>query len=440
MTTRTAKTQFRLKPGAALRGTTTVPGDKSISHRSVMFSALAQGTSQVRGWLAAGDTEATLGAVRALGVQVERHDAHTLTIHGGNLQEAAGPLDFVNAGTGIRLMAGVMVGQPFPAVLDGSEQLRRRPMKRITAPLAMMGASINGVNDRAPLQVKPAKLRGIKYDMPVASGQVKSCVLLAGLFAKGTTAVTQPGPARDHTEIMLQSMGADLHTEGNTAVLVPGNDLKPIDMTVPGDISSAAFLLVAGAVVPGSDIELKHINLNPTRTGILDVLLEMGANITVTETGTEAGEPVGDIRVQHSQLKGVTVGGETVVRMIDEFPVMMIAALSAEGRTVVRDAAELRVKETDRLAVMVTELTQMGAVIEETDDGFIIDGPQTLVGAIVDGHDDHRIAMSLTVAGLVAAEGAIVTDAACAGDSFPGFSETILSLGGYLVEEDEPVR
>jgi 3-phosphoshikimate 1-carboxyvinyltransferase len=427
--------QFRLQPGQALAGKVRVPGDKSISHRAVMLGALAGGTSHVREWLAAGDTEATLGAARSLSVQVDRPDTHTLTIHGGQLHPPNTSLDLVNAGTGIRLMLGIMAGQPFPSVLDGSDQLRRRPMRRVTDPLAQMGANITATDGRAPLHVTPAPLKGMTYDMPIASGQVKSCVLLAGLFADGPTTVIQPGPARDHTELMLQAMGADLKIEGNTVTLNPGAALQPIDITVPGDVSSAAFVMVAAAVVPDSDVTIEHVNLNPTRTGILDVLLQMGADITVTETGIEAGEPVGDIRVKHSALKGIQVGGETVVRMIDEFPVLMVAALHADGRTTVRDARELRVKETDRLAVMTAELTRLGANITETEDGFIIDGPQTLVGSTVDGHDDHRIAMSLTVAGLVASGETVVTDAKCAGDSFPGFSDVIQQMGGALQPE-----
>ncbi|MEO0562347.1 MAG: 3-phosphoshikimate 1-carboxyvinyltransferase [Chloroflexota bacterium] len=424
--------KFHLASGAPLRGTTTVPGDKSLSHRAVMLGALASGTSHVRGWLAAGDTEATLGAVRALGVEIERADANTLTIHGGELRASETPLDFVNAGTGIRLMVGIMAGQPFASVLDGSGQLRRRPMKRVTEPLAAMGAKIGATDGRAPLHVEPAALKGITYEMPVASAQVKSCVLLAGLFAEGPTTVVEPGPARDHTENMLRAMGVDLTIDGPNVTLVPGNTLQPFDMTVPGDFSSAAFLLVAASVVPDSDITLTHVNLNPTRTGLLDVLLEMGADITVTQTGSEAGEPVGDLHVKHGALSGIEVGGEVVVRMIDEFPVMMVAALCAEGRTVVRDAGELRVKETDRLAVMTAELTKLGAVIEETEDGFIIEGPQQLSGATADGHDDHRIAMSMTVAGLIASGETVVEDAKCAGDSFPGFSDIVTSLGGNL--------
>lgn len=433
--TTTGNIQFRLEPGKPLTGTVRVPGDKSISHRAVMLGALAGGTSHVREWLAAGDTEATLGAVRALGVRVDRPDTHTLAVHGGQLSPADAPLNFVNAGTGIRLMLGIMAGQPFPSVLDGSEQLRRRPMRRVVDPLTQMGANITTTDGRAPLHVTPAPLKGATYDMPIASGQVKSCVLLAGLFADGPTTVVEPGPARDHTENMLAAMGANLTTDGNTVTITPGAPLQPIDITVPGDVSSAAFVMVAAAVVPGSDVTIQHVNLNPTRTGLLDVLLAMGAQITVTDTGTEAGEPVGDIRVQHSALRGVAVGGEMVVRMIDEFPALMVAALHAEGRTTVRDARELRVKETDRLAVMTAELTRLGAQITETEDGFVIDGPQALTGATVDGHDDHRIAMSLTVAGLVAAGETVVTDAKCAGDSFPGFSEVITMLGGALRSE-----
>ncbi len=431
----TAMDTLQIRPGKPLRGTTTVPGDKSLSHRAILMGMLANGTSQVRGWLAAGDTEATLGTAQALGVSIERHDTHTLTIHGGNLRPSAQPLNFVNAGTGIRLAAGVMAGQPFESVLDGSEQLRRRPMKRIIAPLQMMGANISGTNDRAPLSVKPSELRGIRYEMPEASAQVKSAVLLAGLFAKGATAIVQPGPARDHTERMLQSMGADIVTEGNTIILTPNGQLNPMNMTVPGDFSSAAFLMVAGCIVPDSDITLTGVNLNSTRTGLLDVLLEMGANITVTETGLEAGEPVGEIRIQTSDLKGIHIGGEIVVRMIDEFPVLMVAALCASGETLVQDAKELRVKETDRIAVMASELRKLGAEIEEREDGFRIIGQQKLSGAAADGHDDHRIAMSMTVAGLIASGETIVTDAACAGDSFPGFAETLQHLGAMLTGE-----
>jgi 3-phosphoshikimate 1-carboxyvinyltransferase len=290
------------------------------------------------------------------------------------------------------------------------------------------------------LTVKPAALHGIHYDMPVASAQVKSSILLAALFAQGPTVITQPGPARDHTERMMAAMGVDLHTEGNTVTLVPGRPLRAMDFTIPGDASSAAFPVVAALIVPGSDIILTNINLNPTRTGIFDVLLEMGADLTITETGTEAGDPVGTVRARHSTLKGVTVGGEVVVRMIDEFPIFMVAALLAEGRTIVRDAQELRVKETDRLAVMTAELVKLGAQITETEDGFIIDGAQALKATTVDGHDDHRLSMSLAVAGLVAEGSTTVLDAECAADSFPGYAETMTSLGADVVVKDLRVQ
>ena len=413
-----------------------MPGDKSISHRAVMLASIARGKSEIRNWLAAGDTEATLGAMSDLGASIDRHDATSLTIHGGDLREPQGPLNLKNAGTGIRLLAGLMAGQAFPSVLDGSAQLRRRPMKRITTPLQLMGADIESSSGACPLRIRPASIQGITYEMPVASAQVKSAIILAGLSAESPTTVIQPGPARDHTERMLRSLGAEIIEEGedgNTITVFPNESLAPLDITVPGDASSAAFLLVAGLLAPDSDLIVKSVNLNPTRTGILDVLNEMGADITLSERSEQAGEPIGDIRVKTSLLKGVEIGGETVVRMIDEFPILMVAATQAEGETIVRDARELRVKETDRIAVMAQELRKLGARIDERDDGFRIVGPQKLTGAQVDGHDDHRIAMSLTVAGLIAAEGTVVTDAACAGDSFPGFAETLIGSGAMLI-------
>ena len=403
-----------------------------------MLAAIAQGRSKIRNWLAAGDTEATLGAMRDLGARIERHDESTLTIEGGPLRQSPKPLNLMNAGTGIRLLAGIMVGQPFASVLDGSEQLRRRPMTRVTDPLTQMGADIQAADGCCPLTIRPAQLKGARYDMPVASGQVKSALLLAGLFADSPTTVTQPGPARDHTERMLQAMGVRIVQEdeaGNCLTLYPNGQLDPLDITVPGDPSSAAFPLVAGLLVPGSELTIAGINLNPTRTGLLDALLEMGADVAISNRSTQAGEPVGDIQVKTSALTGIAIGGDTVVRMIDEFPILMVAATQAEGETIVRDARELRVKETDRIAVMAAELRKLGAVIEEREDGFRIVGPQQLSGGQVDGHDDHRIAMSLTIAGLIAAEGAIVTDAACAADSFPGFAETLVGCGARLLPE-----
>lgn len=425
-----------IKPAKSLLGSVSVPGDKSLSHRALLLGMLAPGMSSVRGWLNAGDTEATLRAVQKLGVRVDRHDVHTLLLHGGHLQSPNGVLDFLNAGTGIRLAAGIMAGQPFASVLDGSDQLRRRPMRRITDPLLMMGAKITARDDGyCPLAIEPAQLRGIEYALPVPSAQVKSAILLAALFAEGSTTVIQPGPARDHTERMLTSMGAKLTQEGDAITLAPGAELQPLDMTVPGDISSAAFLIVAGLIVPDSDFAITGVNLNPTRTGLLDVLEMMDADITVTQTGLEAGEPIGDIRVRSSELRGAVVDGDLVVRMIDEFPVLMVAALCASGETLVLGAQELRVKETDRIAVMAGELRKLGAKIEERDDGFRIRGRQSLAGAIVDGHDDHRVAMSIAVAGLVANGVTTVTDARCASDSFPGFAETFAKLGAEFLPE-----
>lgn len=421
-----------VRAGRALRGTITVPGDKSLSHRAVLMGMLAQGATKVRNWLAAGDTEASLRAAQKLGVHIERHDDNTLTIYGGALQKPDGPLNLMNAGTGIRLIAGIMAGQPFETILDGSEQLRRRPMRRIITPLQLMGADITGRDSRAPLTIRPAHLNGILYRMPEASAQVKSAILLAGLFAKGATTVIQPGPARDHTERMLKAMGANIVIDDNTVIITPNGPLQPMDMTVPGDMSSAAFPIVAALIIPNSVITLTGVNLNPTRTGLLDVLLEMGADLTVTETGLEAGEPIGIIQARYSQLKGVSIGGEIVVRMIDEFPILMVAALMAEGETWVRDAQELRVKETDRIAIMATELRKMGAVIEELEDGFRIVGPQKLKGAVLITHDDHRIAMSMTIASLVAEGESVVHEIGCASDSFPGFPQLMKQLGADI--------
>ena len=354
--------RFRIRPGGALRGAANVPGDKSISHRAVMLAALAEGRSEIRNWLAAGDTEATLGAMRDLGAAIERPEASTLTIDGGGLRRPEKPLNLMNAGTGIRLLAGIMAGQDFPSVLDGSAQLRRRPMKRVTTPLQMMGADIHSSDGCCPLRIKPASLRGIEYDMPVASGQVKSALLLAGLFADSPTTVVQPGPARDHTERMLRSMGVDIREEdgGKRVTLQPKGSLSPLEITVPGDFSSAAFLLAAGLLVPGADLKVAGVNLNPTRTGLLEALEAMGGEITVTNMSEQAGEPIGDIRARQSALRGTEIGGDMVVRMIDEFPVLMVAATQAEGETLVRDARELRVKETDRIAVMAAGAAQAG--------------------------------------------------------------------------------
>jgi 3-phosphoshikimate 1-carboxyvinyltransferase len=418
--------------GRPLNGTTEVPGDKSISHRAVMLGALANGTSTIRKWLPAGDTLATLNAVRQLGIQIDHSPDQTLTIHGGAFQPPDAPLNLANAGTGLRLLAGIIAGQRFPCTLDGSDQLRRRPMRRITDPLRLMGAQVQDTDGKPPLHFTPAQLSGITYELPIASAQVKSALLLAGLFADGPTTLVQPGPARDHTERMLQAMGAELDINGSSVTLFPGLPLTALDMTIPGDFSSAAFILLAGSIIPDSAVTLTNVGINPTRTGFLDVLQAMGAQISVVETGTSGGDPIAQIMVQSAPLGKAEVSGETVVRMIDEFPALMVAALCATGTTRVRDAAELRVKETDRIAIMAAELRKMGAVITEYPDGFAITGPQQLHGAVVKGHDDHRIAMSLTIAGLVATGTTTVRNADCTADSFPNFARILYTLGANL--------
>ncbi len=428
----TADITAHVRPGSALRGTIRVPGDKSISHRALILGALADGVTQVRGFLPAGDTLATLRAMRALGVTVEQHDAATLTVHGRGLHGLVppdGPIDCVNAGTLIRLLVGVMAGQPFPSVLDGSEQLRRRPMRRVTDPLRQMGARIEDTDGKAPLHISPATLHSFTYEMPVASAQVKSCVLLAGLFADGPVTVIEPGPARDHTERMLRSVGANVTVDGPRVTITPGNALAPLDLTIPGDMSSAAFPLVAALLAAGETVRIENVGVNPTRTGIVDILRLMGAEIGLVNERDEAGEPVADLVVRRAALHGAEIGGDVIVRAIDEFPALMVAATQAEGETRVTGAQELRVKETDRIAVMAAELRKLGAQIEERPDGFRIVGPQTLRGATAHGHDDHRVAMSLVVAGLVAEGETVVEDARCMDDSFPGFVETLRALG-----------
>ncbi len=426
---------IRVCPGESLKGSVGVPGDKSLSHRALILGALADGPSHVRHFLPAGDTLATLGCMRALGVSVEQHDATTLTVHGRGLhglQAPAAALNCVNAGTGIRLLAGVMAGQPFASVLDGSEQLRRRPMRRVTDPLRQMGALIEDSDGRAPLRFSPAALHGITYEMPVASAQVKSGVLLGGLFADSPTTIVEPGPARDHTERMLRAMGIDVQTDGARITIYPGKSLQPLDLTIPGDISSAAFVLVAAVFAAAGDVTVQGIGVNATRTGILDVLAAMGAEINQANQRSEGGEPVADLVTGRVTLRGASIGGELVVRAIDEFPVLMVAATQAGGETVVTDAAELHVKETDRIAVMAGELRKLGVEIEEHADGFRVIGPQTLHGAVVEGHDDHRVAMALAVAGLVAQGETIVRDAGCVNDSFPGFVEMLQALGARV--------
>lgn len=427
-----------VRPSVGLRGETTVPGDKSISHRALLLGSLAQGETRVRGWLAAGDTLATLSAVRALGIDVKR-EGDRLTFTGGKLREPSGPIDCVNAGTLIRLIAGLLAGQAFPTVLDGSEQLRKRPMRRITEPLQAMGADIEDTNDRPPIRIKPANLKGTTHTLKIASAQVKSAILLAGLFADGETMVIEPGPGRDHTERMLAAMGAQIRVEGSSVTVQghpQGMPLQALNLVVPGDPSSAAFLIVAASIVPNSDIRIAGVGLNPTRTGLIDALRRMGAGIEIEDQSEQGGEPVGTLRIRRDKgaqpCAPTKVIGEEVVRAIDEIPILAVAATQADGETMISDASELRVKEVDRIALLAAELRKMGAEIEERPDGMAINGPTLLKGALVNSHGDHRLAMALAIAGLVAEGDTRIEDAGCIDDSFPGFAQTLVSLGADL--------
>jgi 3-phosphoshikimate 1-carboxyvinyltransferase len=427
-----------IHPVQELYGTISVPGDKSISHRAVMFAAVAEGQSLVRNFLPGGDCCATLGVMRVLGVPIEEVDSTTLRIEGqglGGLQEPAQPLDCINSGTTMRLIAGLLAGQEFFSVLNGSEQLTKRPMGRVVEPLRRMGASIHGRQGGrlAPLAIQGTLLQGVDYALPVASAQVKSAMLLAGLYGRGLTIVREPGPARDHTERMLAAMGAPIRVLGSVVTSErPKRPLRPLDFAVPGDISSAAFLLAAGLLVPRSRVVVAGVGINPTRTGLLDVLVEMGATLHLDTKRDEAGEPVADIVVEQSRLHGVDVGGALIPRIIDELPVLAVVATQAHGRTHVRDAAELRVKETDRIATVVSELRKMGAQIEERPDGFVVEGPTQLKSAPVWSHGDHRLAMALSVAALTASGPVLVEDVGCVSDSYPGFEVALGRLGAKL--------
>jgi len=417
---------------APLSGSVQVPGDKSISHRALLLASLADGESRVNGLLRSRDCVATWDCMQALGVEIEYDTDEAVLIRGTGLhglQAAATPIDCVRSGTTLRLLAGVLCGQRFSGVLTGDTQLLRRPMRRIVEPLRAMGADIADENGHAPLRITGHPLRGATHELTVASAQVKSALLLAGLFADSATIVRQPGPARDHTERMLAAMGASVRVEDLAVTLHPPESLSPVSLRVPGDISSAAFLLVAALLIPDSEITLRCVGLNPTRTGLLDVLEQMGAQIEIAARRVESGEPVGDLTIRSSELVGTAIEGSTVVRMIDEFPILAVAATSARGTTIVRNAQELRVKETDRIGTTVSELRVLGAEIEEAEDGFVVQGPTPLRGGVVDSHRDHRLAMALTVAGLVAEDEVTVRQAEYAEDSYPRFSEQLEALG-----------
>ncbi len=422
---------------SSLRGTPALPADKSISHRAALLSALADGRSRIRNFPDSADPQSTLACVRQLGARAKRDENGTMVVRGGGLEglrPPSQPLDCGNSGTTMRLLAGILAGQPFGSVLTGDESLQQRPMDRIADPLNAMGGRVSLVDGHAPIRIRAPEsgLRSMDYRLPVASAQVKSCVLLAGLFAEGTTEVIEPAPARDHTERMLdlpiQEVGGDRHilVEGGTSV-------EPQTWSVPGDFSGAAFLIVAATLVPDSEITLENVGLNPSRTALLDVLRGMGADLTVSNERVEGGEPIGDIVVRSADLEAVEVGGRAIPNLIDEIPVIAVAAACAEGTSEIRDAEELRVKETDRLHAITENLRALGAEVEEHEDGLTIEGRgPNLLGTDVDSFGDHRIAMAMGVAGLVAHGETTIHDAGCARVSFPGFWE---ELDG-LIEED----
>lgn len=423
------------RPATALRGDVVVPGDKSVSHRSMMLSAIAEGTSYIRGFLEGEDTRATAAVLAQLGVSIEAPSAGERIVHGvglHGLRASDKPLDCGNAGTGMRLLAGLFAGQAFDSVLIGDESLSKRPMRRVTDPLAKMGAQIDSQEGLPPLHVRGGrKLRGIRYELPVASAQVKSALLLAGLYAEGSTEVIEPHPTRDYTERMLQAFGWPIEFSPGHAKLEGGHRLRATNVVVPADFSSAAFFLVAASLVPGSTLRLLAVGLNPRRTGLLEALRLMGADIRIENQSESGGETVGDLVVRHAPLHGIELPEAIVPDMIDEFPSLFVAAAVAKGRTVVRGAAELRVKESDRIATMAAGLRALGVRIEETPDGAIIEGG-VIRGGTVDSHGDHRIAMSFAVAGLVASDAVSIGDCANVATSFPGFVELANSCGFAL--------
>lgn len=442
---------LKIIPGRPLTGHAEIPGDKSISHRAALLGALAEGDSRIEHFLNAGVTEAMLSILKQSGVSWQR-DKERLEIYGRGFQglrTSPNALDCGNSGTTMRLLAGAISAANIPAVLDGSPGLRKRPMKRIVDPLREMGVNIEAADGCAPLNISPSKLplKGIFHHMPVASAQVKSCLLLAALAADTPCTITEPGPSRDHTELMLTEMGISIEkwTEDRHGLiqyftrLTPKyrQPLSPLNMYIPGDFSAAAFLLVAGAVTPGSCITMKSVGLNSTRTGLLEVLQEMGAEIQITNQVFQGKEMTGDLAVKHSKLHGIDISGSAVVRMIDEFPVFAVAAAFAKGKTMVHNAEELRHKESDRITSLGKELIQLGVDFTETADGFIIQGSQILGGTQVDAHGDHRIAMALTVAGLASLQPVIVSGAEYINESFPDFVPCLQRIGADMNFERE---
>ena len=423
---------MEFRKSGPLKGEITVPGDKSISHRAVMFGSLAKGTTEITGFLQGADCLSTISCFESMGIAIENKEDIVL-VHGNGLRGLKKPetvLDCGNSGTTTRLISGILSAQNFDVTLTGDASIQKRPMKRIMEPLSLMGADIVSVNGNGctPLAIHGKALHGIHYTSKVASAQVKSSILLAGLYADGPTSVTEPYVSRSHSEIMLNLFGAHVSTKDTTATIDPADELHSVKVNVPGDISSAAYFIAAGLMVPGSEILIKNVGINPTRDGILHVCKAMGADLTLLNVKEDEGEPVADILVRASSLHAAEIGGSIIPTLIDELPMIAALACFAQGTTVIRDAAELKVKESNRIAVMVENLSAMGADITETEDGMIIHGGKPLHGAVVDSHKDHRIAMTFAVAALAADGETEIIDADCVDISYPAFYEELEKL------------
>lgn len=435
-----ADTIRAIKSCPKLEGEVVLPGDKSISHRAVILNSLARGRAATENFAPGVDCLSTVSCLKALGVKIGREgsrDSPTVSVSGtgaDGLREASDVLDAQNSGTTMRLLGGLLASQPFLSVITGDSSLRNRPMGRLIQPLKLMGADVwgRGQDSFAPLVIKGKELRGIDYTLPVPSAQIKSAILLAGLFARGSTVLHQKIPSRDHTERMLPHMGANVESKGNSISLMPlTSPLRALNLRIPGDISSAAYFLVAAAVHPDARIVIRDCGINPTRTGIIDVLLAMGARLEIDHERLEAGEPLADIVVESSELKGIEVSGDIIPRLIDEIPVLAVAGCIAKGKTVIRGAGELRVKESDRIATVVNELSRLGARIEPLPDGMAIYGGRLLSGTEVESHLDHRLAMSLAVAGLIAKGETTISHAQVAKVSYPAFWQTLQQITRY---------
>lgn len=427
-------TIFEVEPGGSLHGAVRVPGDKSISHRAIMLGSIAEGATRVSGFLEAEDSLATIKAFRAMGVRVDGPEAGEVHIHGVGLHGLRAPdrpLNLGNSGTSMRLLSGLLAGQSFASTLTGDRSLARRPMTRVTEPLRQMGAEIHtSEQGTAPLKIGGAgRLSGIDYTLPVASAQVKSCLLLAGLYAHGETCITEPAPTRDHTERMLEGFFCPVRRIGRRVCVVGGGVLKATEIDVPGDISSAAFFLVGASIAAGSEMLLRHVGINPTRTGIVAILRLMGANIDIVNQGLVGGEPVADLRVKAAPLKGIRIPEELVPLAIDEFPALFIAAACADGETVLTGAGELRVKESDRIQAMADGLTALGVDASPKPDGLVVQGSGGFSGGCVDAHGDHRIAMAFSIAALRADAPITVSDCENVNTSFPGFIDLANNRG-----------